>query len=271
MQNALSQQRRRAYLEALGIPVWVRREEPGQDNNTITQNIPPVHHPSIEESIHQFIAEPAVTEVEQSPPSAPEIQKAPLEQIDCSGMNWQALHDHVVQCQSCVLHSSRKQAILGVGHQSADLLVVSDAPSSEDDRQGFLFSDTAGQLLGNMLAAIGQNKNAAYISNTVKCRPPADRMPLDNEVSQCRPYLNQQIELLKPTAILILGRSSAQSLLQIQSPLSQLRGRIHQIPDSDVPTIVTYHPRNLLRQPADKRKAWQDLNLLSKLLEDKPS
>ncbi len=138
-------------------------------------------------------------------------------------------------------------------------MVIGEAPGAEEDKQGLPFVGKAGQLLNNMLAAIGMPRETVYIANVLKCRPPNNRDPKPDEAANCRGYLERQIELVNPALILVVGRIAAQNMLQTDAPLARLRGREHLAPVSRTPVVVTYHPAYLLRQPADKRKAWQDL------------
>lgn len=138
-------------------------------------------------------------------------------------------------------------------------MVIGEAPGADEDRQGEPFVGKAGQLLNQMLAAIQLPRERVYIANILKCRPPNNRDPSPEEAGNCRAYLERQIELVNPLLILVVGRIAAQNLLQTKTPLAQLRNREHRTPAGHVPVVVTYHPAYLLRQPADKRKAWQDL------------
>jgi uracil-DNA glycosylase family 4 len=157
------------------------------------------------------------------------------------------------------LHATRKQAVFGVGNQQADWLIIGEAPGAEEDRQGEPFVGRAGQLLNAMLKAIGLKREQVYIANILKCRPPNNRDPRPEEAACCSPYLQRQIELIQPRLILALGRIAAQRLLQTNTSLARLRGKVHTLESTQSPVIVTYHPAYLLRSPAEKRKAWQDL------------
>ncbi len=173
-------------------------------------------------------------------------------------MDWQALQDCVKDCQACNLAATRTQTVFGVGDANADWLIVGDAPGAEEDLKGEPFVGQVGQLLDNMLAAIqlkrGEN---VFIANVLKCRPPENRDPQNEEVLECDPFLKQQVELIKPKLIIALGKFAAQSLLQSESTIVSMRGQLHQY--NDVPVIVTYHPVYLLSNLADKARAWEDL------------
>ena len=180
-------------------------------------------------------------------------------------MDWDELTHAILQCTACPLHRTRTRAVPGVGDRNADWLVVGEAPGAEEDAKGEPFVGQAGRLLDAMLAAIdlarGEN---VYIANVLKCRPPGNRNPAPEEVAACLPYLLRQIELLRPKIIFALGRFAAQALLDSAEPIGRLRGRAHQY--HGVPLIVSYHPAYLLRNPADKAKAWEDLCLARRVL-----
>jgi len=189
---------------------------------------------------------------------------------DIAAMDWHTLRATVAGCQACGLCKSRKNTVFGVGDTQARWLVVGEAPGENEDLQGEPFVGQAGQLLDNMLKAVGlsrkgQGAKGVFITNVLKCRPPANRNPQPEEMLQCEPYLRRQVALLRPTIILALGRFAAQSLLQptlpdvATIPLGKLRGQVHQY--EGVPVIVSYHPAYLLRTPQDKAKAWADLCL----------
>jgi DNA polymerase len=148
-----------------------------------------------------------------------------------------------------------------VGNQQAEWLVVGEAPGAEEDRRGEPFVGRAGQLLDSMLRAIGLPRDRVYIANVLKCRPPGNRDPAASEASECLPYLEQQVALLRPKVMLAVGRIAAQNLLRTDQPLGRLRQQAHVFGTARVPLVVTYHPAYLLRAPADKRKAWEDLKL----------
>ena len=179
-------------------------------------------------------------------------------------MDWDALQATVAQCRACDLCKSRKNTVFGVGDPAAQWMVIGEAPGENEDLQGEPFVGQAGKLLDNMLKAIGLNRQAqgpggVYIANTLKCRPPGNRNPEPQELATCAPYLARQVALVQPRIILAMGRFAVQSLLQTSEPIGKLRGRVHQV--HGVPVVVTYHPAYLLRNPADKAKAWADLLL----------
>jgi len=177
-----------------------------------------------------------------------------------AGMGLDELREAVRSCTRCELHKTRKQGVFGVGDANADWLIVGEAPGADEDRQGEPFVGQAGKLLDAMLAAIGlQRGRDVYIANVLKSRPPGNRDPKPDEVAACLPYLERQIELIRPKLIVALGRFAAQSLLLTDTPISRLRGKLHEY--HGVPLVVTYHPAYLLRNQADKARAWEDLLL----------
>lgn len=173
-------------------------------------------------------------------------------------MEWSELKQAVSACTACRLHETRTQAVFGVGDEQADWMLVGEGPGVEEDRQGEPFVGQAGKLLNNMLAAIDLKRGRnVYIANTVKCRPPENRNPEPDEVAACEPYLTRQIALTSPRLIIAFGKVAAQRLLETDSTIASLRGKLHQA--EGIPLIVTYHPAYLLRSLQDKAKAWEDL------------
>lgn len=238
-----------AYLDAMGIQRWVRRPvgEAGSSADVAARTG----------------AESGAT---RSTGGADAAMPAPAPAGVVAGLDWPSLKESVQGCTRCVLHQSRTQTVFGVGNESADWMVVGEAPGAEEDRQGEPFVGRAGQLLNAMLQAIGLRRDAVYIANILKCRPPNNRDPRPEEVVCCEPYLQRQVELVAPRLILAVGRVAAQNLLKTDAPLGRLRGRVHSYGTAGTPVVVTYHPAYLLRSPAEKRKAWQDLLMARRLL-----
>lgn len=175
-------------------------------------------------------------------------------------MDWPTLEQAIRSCARCALHESRAQGVVGVGDRKAEWLIVGEAPGADEDRLGEPFVGQAGKLLDAMLAAIGLKRGEnVYIANVLKSRPPRNRDPQPQEVAACLPYLERQIDLIRPRLILAMGRFAAQSLLLSDASISRLRGQAHEY--RGVPLLITYHPAYLLRNPADKAKAWDDLLL----------
>ena len=181
-----------------------------------------------------------------------------VDKASVMSMDWGELRQAVAACTACMLHQERKQAVLGVGDERADWLIVGEGPGAEEDARGEPFVGPAGKLLDNMLRAIGLARGAnVYIANVVKCRPPANRTPSSGEAETCAPYLDRQIELVQPRLIIALGKAAAHRLLGKEGTLGSMRATVHAY--RGIPLIVTYHPAYLLRNMTDKSKAWEDL------------
>lgn len=231
----------------------------------------PGHAPGRASAAPETVARPHL----QPAPSLPATM-VPGPRPDVSGADWSALQQAVQNCTACGLCQTRQQTVFGVGATPApdqgaiDWMIVGEAPGEQEDRQGEPFVGPAGQLLDQMLGALGLSRQAApsegrgvFIANVLKCRPPGNRNPQPQEVAQCLPFLKRQIELLRPKVLLAMGKFGAQALLAEQwpevatMPLGKLRGQVYRY--GDTPLVVTYHPAYLLRTPADKAKAWADL------------
>ncbi len=189
----------------------------------------------------------------------PRVRAAAVARVASPAPGWDELAATVRECRLCGLCETRTQTVFGTGDRGARLMVVGEAPGAEEDRQGEPFVGRAGMLLNAMLRAAGFERGDVFIANVLKCRPPNNRDPSDEEAGKCLPYLRRQIELVAPAAILCVGRIAAQRLLDTDQPIGRLRGRVHDF--DGVPVIVTYHPAYLLRAPGEKRKSWDDLKL----------
>ncbi len=175
-----------------------------------------------------------------------------------AALDWDAFEADVASCTACGLCRSRNRTVPGVGDRRAEWLFVGEGPGEEEDAKGEPFVGQAGKLLDSMLAALGMGRDAnVYIANVVKCRPPNNRTPEPAEAEACRPYLERQIALIRPTLIVALGKSAASLLLGTDATIASLRGRRHRY--GETPLVVTYHPAYLLRNLPDKAKAWEDL------------
>ena len=173
-------------------------------------------------------------------------------------MSWQDLRASVAACARCGLCKARKQAVFGVGSESAAWLFVGEGPGADEDEQGEPFVGQAGKLLDSMMAAVGIRRGReAYIANVVKCRPPGNRTPTLEEAQACAPFLDRQVDLIAPRLIVALGKTAAMRLLNTEASLGSLRGQVHRY--RGTPLVVTYHPAYLLRNLPDKAKAWEDL------------
>lgn len=181
-------------------------------------------------------------------------------------------HQAIKDCQKCPLAKGRTNFVFGVGNPNARLMCIGEAPGFEEDKKGEPFVGAAGQLLDRMLAAIGFTRAEVYIANIVKCRPPNNRDPQPEEIAECLPYLKQQLAMIQPKLILVLGRIAAQSLLGNAESLARLRGRAHRV--GEIQMVATYHPAALLRNQSWKREAWEDMKMLRRLYDqevgDKP-
>jgi uracil-DNA glycosylase family 4 len=179
---------------------------------------------------------------------------------------WDLLQAEVAACTRCVLHESRSRTVFGTGDRRAQWMIIGEAPGADEDRQGEPFVGRAGQLLNEMLLAAGFRREQVYIANMLKCRPPGNRNPLPGEIADCRGFLQRQIRLVQPEIILAVGGVAANSLLQTDARVGELRGRLHHL--GEVPVVVTYHPAYLLRSPLEKRKVWQDLQFARRVYRD---
>lgn len=177
-----------------------------------------------------------------------------------------ALHQVIgPACTRCKLHTlGRRQVVFGVGNPQARLMFVGEAPGEDEDKQGEPFVGRAGQLLTKIIEAIGMTREQVYIANVIKCRPPGNRNPEPDEVAVCEPFLFRQIDLVQPKVIVALGKFAAQCLLRTDTPITKLRGRVHQFRGATL--VPTFHPAYLLRSPDKKRETWEDMKLVRSLL-----
>jgi uracil-DNA glycosylase family 4 len=239
----MDEQRRRDYLAAMDIPLWLPRGE--------EQHTPPP-------------APLVATEPQPQPvaPPPPEPLQAPE-----AGLDWDGLAGAIAGCQACPeLVRNRSRTVFGVGNRQAELMVIGEAPGVDEDRQGEPFVGRAGQLLNLMLQAIGFPRQQVFIANVLKCRPPNNRDPHAEEAERCEAFLLRQLELVNPKIILSVGRISAHNLLKTDDTVGRLRGRVHYFGERRIPLVVTYHPAYLLRSPEQKAKAWDDLQLALRTL-----
>jgi uracil-DNA glycosylase family 4 len=175
-----------------------------------------------------------------------------------------AIREEIGDCQRCALCQARNKIVFGDGDPGAELMFVGEGPGADEDEQGLPFVGRAGQLLNNMIGAMGLRREQVYIANIVKCRPPQNRVPEPEEAAACTPFLFQQIDVIRPRMLVALGATAATYLLAGKSSLASLRGRIHDCRGAKL--IVTYHPAYLLRDPRQKAEAWKDLQLAMKFL-----
>ena len=234
---------RRYYLDAMGIQLWQPRD---------SLAVRPVEESPVDDEMIES------TGLDDTPLTTDRADPADNRSA------WERLERAVATCTKCELHRTRTQTVFGTGDRHADLLIIGEAPGRDEDLRGEPFVGRAGQLLNAMLLAIGFQREQVYIANILKCRPPNNRDPRIEEAAACSPYLQAQIELIRPKVILALGRIAAHNLLNTDDSLGALRGRRHSY--AGVPLIVSYHPAYLLRSPAEKRKSWQDLKTVMALL-----
>ncbi len=176
-----------------------------------------------------------------------------------------ALYNRIKNCRRCPLGAGRINFVFGTGNPQADIVFAGEAPGEQEDKQGLPFVGPAGQLLTRMLEAVGIMRDEVFICNVLKCRPPQNRPPADEEIELCIPYLFEQIELISPKIVVALGRFAAQSLLQTQKPIGQLRGRVYRLGQSDL--IATYHPSAILRNASNRPILDGDLKKVRELLD----
>lgn len=256
--------RRLAYLKALEIDVWERRD--GSARPAVAQ-AETVAAPVAAVATVLAVPEPSIQArtVQPPPAAAPKIH-LPDDDGGVSKLGWEELATAVRSCTKCPLHATRTNGVFGVGDRRARWMIVGEAPGADEDRQGEPFVGRAGQLLNSMLKAIGLAREQVFIANILKSRPPNNRDPKPEEVRACIPYLYRQIELVDPALILCVGRIAAQTLLAVDTPIGKLRGTVHRIA-TNRPMVVTYHPAYLLRSPVEKRKSWADLLLAMRTFE----
>jgi len=178
------------------------------------------------------------------------------------------IREDIGDCTRCALHKGRNKIVFGDGSPTARLMFVGEGPGADEDAQGIPFVGKAGQLLNNMIAAMGLKREEVYIANVVKCRPPGNRTPEPEEGNTCSPFLFRQIDVIRPQVIVALGATAATYLLGQRQPLAGLRGRVHAFRGSQL--IITYHPAYLLRDPRQKKEAWADLQIAMRELGLRP-
>jgi DNA polymerase len=264
---------RREYLAALGLKSWTLRTTAAPGSSPATEALAAAlegvaRAPEVVAAASQRVAAPPTAAPPTAvPPTAVPPTAVPPTAVPPStapaareaGVDWPELRSRVAACTRCGLSATRTQTVFGVGNLHAEWLIVGEAPGADEDRKGEPFVGRAGQLLNSMLRAVGLAREQVYIANVLKCRPPGNRDPSPTEATECLPYLERQIALLKPKIMLAVGRIAAQNLLHTGKTLGSLRQQVHRFGASSVPLIVTYHPGYLLRTPADKRKTWEDL------------
>jgi DNA polymerase len=221
-------------------------------------------------------AEPAAAAPPPAAPRPPPTAEAPppvvpppgsqsvygLSDKGCGSEGLLAVRSGLGECTRCKLHGGRTRLVFGVGNPSAELVFVGEGPGADEDVQGEPFVGRAGQLLTKMIEAMGFSRSQVYIANVVKCRPPGNRDPEPDEIEACEPFLKAQIAAIRPRVIVALGRFAVQTLLRDTTPISRQRGRWREY--EGVKLMPTFHPAYLLRNPAEKKPAWDDLQLVMK-------
>ena len=263
--------RQQQCLQGIGVRLWRKRS--AADASSLATE--PLAIPAVTEMFdapetqsselkipHTSLADVTPAPEKASPAPAPR-QAFEIPLLD----NWDVITSTIQQCTACELAQNCTQKVPGVGDRKANLLIVGEGPGHDEDIRGEPFVGRSGQLLDRMLAAIGIAREQVYITNIVKCRPPNNRDPKPDEAKQCRVYLDAQIKLIAPKVILSVGRVSAHNLLGSNLPVGKLIQQVHQLPGTGIPLKVTYHPAYLLRSPAAKATAWQDLKLLHRMLQ----
>ena len=260
--------RQRAMLAEMGVRVWAPLPAAAQAPQSLVaaspvlEQAPTVAAPAPAPAAPRPQAKPVIAPVREVPAAPAPVARPRPQGVD--SMDWDTLRTTAQTCEACHLCSGRKNSVFHSGNPDASWMVVGDAPTDQEDQQGEPMVGAPGQLLDNMLRAVGRSREGAgaqgaYIANVLKCRPPAGRNPGPDELAQCESYLARQVALVKPRLILAMGRLAAQSLLKTTEPIGRLRGQVHHY--NGVPVIVTYHPTYLLRAKGDKAKAWDDLCL----------
>ena len=258
--------RQRAMLAEMGVRVWLPK-------TPFSQSAERAATPSETPSATPSAVSSSTTAAKTSTPTtsaAPKLVSMPVVDISTlpegiATMDWPALQSAVSACTGCGLCQGRQQAILGEGLPNADWMIVGDAPGEEEDKEGISFAGPAGLLLDNMLKALGLTRQQVYLTHALKCRTPSGRNATQVEVSHCAVYLSRQVALVQPKVILAMGRTAAMALLQSTEPLGKLRAEVQSF--QGVPVVVTYPPAYLLRNQADKAKAWADLCLAASLVQ----
>ncbi|MCV6639161.1 uracil-DNA glycosylase [Candidatus Albibeggiatoa sp. nov. NOAA] len=243
------------YLRTMDIDIWVRRE-------LIVEHVAP--EMPVRSSPPPVAVKPQVKPVIQ--PATP----TPTKPVQVDHIGWDELRQEVAKCTACPLHQSRTQTVFGVGNPNADILLIGEAPGADEDRKGEPFVGRAGQLLNKMLYAIQLQREDIFIANILKCRPPDNRNPTAEEKLCCTPFLKRQIALIQPKVIIALGRVAATFLLDNDKAMGALRNQSRKqtlsYADTGVRVLATYHPAYLLRSNLQKRKAWEDLQLIKQII-----
>jgi uracil-DNA glycosylase family 4 len=228
---------------------------------------PVVTHSSLRDPEPSLSQSKPYLEEQAIPPRKPFPAQPPVSDSVPAGDRVAALNvirEEIGDCKRCALHKGRNKLVFADGDPNARLMFVGEGPGADEDAQGLPFVGRAGQLLNNMITAMGLKREQVYICNVVKCRPPGNRTPEPEEANTCSPFLFKQIDVVRPQVIVALGATAATYLLGQRQPLAGLRGRVHAFRGTQL--IVTYHPAFLLRDPRQKKEAWADLQIAMKEL-----
>lgn len=250
-------ERQKEMLAAMGLRVWEPPQTPSHSASAFPLREGEGTAVAVQDDAPEAVAG-----------SAP-VAVVPALTGPAASLDWPELRSAVAACTACGLCRSRRNTVFGVGHQHAHFMVVGEAPGEQEDLKGEPFVGAAGQLLDAMLRALGLSRaegppeRQVFIANTLKCRPPGNRNPAPEELAACEPFLQRQIALVQPKVLLAMGRFAVQALLRSDEPVGRLRARVHRY--QGVPLVVTYHPAYLLRNPADKARAWDDLCLAAEI------
>jgi uracil-DNA glycosylase len=249
-----------SFYRELGIYDYYRRETRAlitEDGSEYPETVP---QPELREEIPRNVAT-AASVPEENLFAVPK----PEAKITDPARTLRAIREDLGDCTRCRLHQQgRKQIVFGVGNPSAELMFIGEAPGADEDQQGEPFVGRAGQLLNNMIKAMGLRREDVYIANIIKCRPPGNRTPERDECETCSPFLMRQIEAIRPKAIVALGAVAAKTLLAINAPMSEFRGHWYDFRGTRL--AVTYHPAFLLRDPRQKKETWKDLQMVMREL-----
>lgn len=267
------------YYRELGINDFYKREPMNASATSVLEESPVGK--SASEYREEMPRKSAVLAKPVDQDSSPVLTVHPEQNVVDTVVALKVIREDLGDCTRCKLHQQgRKQIVFGVGNPHADLMFVGEGPGADEDAQGEPFVGRAGQLLNNMIKAMGLRREEIYIANVVKCRPPGNRTPERDECETCSPFLMRQIAAIKPKVIVALGAVSAKNLLAINAPMSELRGRFYDFMPAGarasdpewqgVKLAVTYHPAFLLRDPRQKGEAWKDLQMVMKYLGLKP-
>ena len=268
------------YYRELGIYDFYKREPISASATSVLEDAP--QGESASEHREEMPRKSAVLAKPVEADPLPVLTVHPEQNVVDTVAALRLIREDLGDCTRCKLHQQgRKQIVFGVGNPHADLMFVGEGPGADEDAQGEPFVGRAGQLLNNMIKAMGLRREEVYIANVVKCRPPGNRTPERDECETCSPFLMRQIAAIKPKVIVALGAVSAKNLLAINAPMSELRGRFYDFMPTGARSsdpewhgaklAVTYHPAFLLRDPRQKGEAWKDLQMVMKYLGLKPA